>query len=131
MDKYIITDVSSSNKEIILVKLIPRTSSDKIFQEYVARVYSSCKNAAELGVRCGYDCQRTFTRHFKKSFGETPYKWMLDRKMDEIQCLILNSDITLKEITKLYNFKNITHLVNAYTSRFGMAPLKSRALATG
>ena len=145
MDKYVLSDVadctftfsnggkssvtSSPNKEIILVKLIPRTSKDKLFQEYVVRVFSSCKNAAELAVRCGYDCQKTFTRHFKKSFGETPYKWMLDRKMEEIQSLILNSDITLKELAQLYDFKNITHLVNAYSTRFGIAPLKSRALA--
>lgn len=146
MDKYVLSNVanctftfsdgekssvaSSPNKEIVVVKLIPRTSADKLFQEYIVRVFSSCKNAAELAKRCGYDCQKTFTRHFKKSFGETPYKWMLDRKMEEIRLLVLNSDISLRELAHLYDFKNITHLVNAYKNRFGVAPLKSRALAT-
>ncbi|HBG41445.1 MAG TPA: AraC family transcriptional regulator [Porphyromonadaceae bacterium] len=144
IEKYVLSDVSactftfsnggescvtsSPDQEIILMKLIPHTTKTKVFHEYVLRNYSACRNASELGIRCGYNSQKTFTRHFKKFFGETPYQWMLDKKMDEIRSLVLNSDITLKEIAELYGFKNLTHLVNAYTSRFGMPPIKSRML---
>jgi len=142
--KYLLTDVESCtftfsdglkskvipspDNEIVLVKLIPRASGSKKFEDSVLKNYMSAKNVNELAQMCRYDCVRTFTRHFKKSFGETPYQWMLDRKMEEIQSLVLNSDMTITEIARMYEFKNVSHLVNAYSKRFGVSPHKSRLL---
>lgn len=86
------------------------------------------KNVSELAGLCSYGCVRTFTRHFKKSFVQTPYQWMLDRKMEEVQSLVLNSDMSITEIAKMYDFKSVSHLVNLYSKRFGNSPYKSRLL---
>lgn len=140
--KYLLTDVESCtftfsdglkskvmpspDKEIVLVKLIPRASRSKKFEDSVLKNFMSARNVNELAMMCRYDCVRTFTRHFKKSFAQTPYQWMLDRKMEEIQSLVLNSDLTITEIAKMYEFKNVSHLVNAYSKRYGVSPNKSR-----
>lgn len=140
--KYLLTDVESCtftfsdglksrvepspDKEIVMVKLIPRASKSKKFEDSVLKNFMTAKNVNELAGMCRYDCVRTFTRHFKKSFGETPYQWMLDRKMEEIQSLVLSSDMTITEIAKMYEFKNVSHLVNAYTKRYGVSPHKNR-----
>ena len=142
--RYLLTDVESctftfsdglkskvmpsTDNEIVLVKLIPRTSRSKKFEDSVLKNFMSARNVNELAQMCRYDCIRTFTRHFKKSFGQTPYQWMLDRKMEEIQSLVLNSDMTITEIAKMYEFKNVSHLVNAYSKRYGVSPHKSRLL---
>ena len=118
--------IPSPDSEIVLVKLIPRTSKSKQFEDSVLRNYSQAKNMNELASLCKYDCLRTFTRHFKRCFGQTPYQWMLDRKMGEIQSLVLNSDISITEISRMFDFKSASHLVNAYTKRFGISPHKSR-----
>jgi AraC-like DNA-binding protein len=142
--KYLLTDVksctftfsdgmtskvkSSSDHEMVLVKLIPHSTKSKTFEDKVLKNYMATKNVTELAALCKYDCVRTFTRHFKKSFGQTPYQWMLDRKMEEIQSLVLNSDISITDIAKMYDFKSVSHLVNLYTKRFGNSPHKSRLL---
>lgn len=140
--KYLLTDVASCTftfsdglkskvspspeSEIVLVKFIPRTSKSKRFEDSVLSNYSRARNMNELAAMCKYDCVRTFTRHFKKCFGQTPYQWMLERKMEEIQSLVFNSDISITEISRMYDFKSVSHLVNAYTKRFGISPHKSR-----
>ena len=140
--KYLLTDVESCtftfsdglkskvtpspDNEIVLLKLIPRTSKSKRFEDSVLSNYSSARNMNELARLCKYDCLRTFTRHFKKCFGQTPYQWMLDRKMEEIQSLVLNSDISITEISRMYDFKSVSHLVNTYSKRFGISPYRSR-----
>ena len=142
--KYLLTDVksctftfsdgmtsrvkSSSDNEIVLVKLIPHSIRSKSFEDKVLRNYMATKNVSELASLCKYSCVRTFTRHFKKSFGQTPYQWMIDRKMEEVQSLVLNSDISITDIAKMYDFKSVSHLVNLYSKRFGNSPLKSRFL---
>ncbi len=140
--RYLLTDVESCtftfsdgmtskvkpspDNEIVLVKVIPHSTKSKTFEDKVLKNYMATKSVTELASLCNYDCVRTFTRHFKKSFGETPYQWMLDRKMEEIQSLVLNSDMSITEISKMYDFKSVSHLVNLYTKRFGNSPHKSR-----
>ncbi len=142
--KYLLTDVASCtftfsdgltskvkpspDKEIVLVKLIPHATKSKVFEDNVLKYYMVAKNVNELAKLCKYECVRTFTRHFKKSFGTTPYQWMLDRKMEEIHSLVINSDMTITEIAKMYEFKSVSHLVNLFTKRYGISPRKSRLL---
>lgn len=142
--KYLLTDVSSCtftfsdglksrvnpshDDEIVMVKFIPRTSKSKRFEDVVLNNYSFARNMNELAKLCKYDCLRTFTRHFKKCFGQTPYQWMLDRKMEEIQSLVLSSDVSITEISQMYDFKSVSHLVNSYSKRFGISPHRSRLM---
>ncbi len=142
--KYLLTDVASCtftfsdgltskvqpspDKEIVLVKLIPHATKSKVFEDSVLKNYMTAKNVNELAKMCNYACVRTFTRHFKKSFGTTPYQWMLDRKMEEIHSLVINSDMTITEISQMYDFKSVSHLVNLYSKRYGISPRKSRLL---
>ncbi|WP_298650039.1 AraC family transcriptional regulator [uncultured Proteiniphilum sp.] len=144
--KYLLTDVASCiftfsdglksrvtpspDNEIVLVKLIPRISKSKRFEDSVLSNYLSARNMSELAKFCGYDCIKTFTRHFKKCFGQTPYQWMLDRKMEEINSLVMKSDMSITEIAKMYDFKSVSHLVTLYNKHYGIPPAKSRLLGS-
>ena len=141
--KYLLTDVASCTftfsdglsskvkpspgKEIVLVKLISHTAKSKVFEKNVLRNYIYVKTMNELAKLCGYGCTKTFTRHFKKYFGQTPYQWMLDRKMEEIDFLVKNTELTITEIAEMYGFKSLSHLVNFFSKRNGIPPHKSRS----
>lgn len=140
--KYLLTDVeactftfsdglkssftTSPENEIVLVKLIPRTSKVKSFEDKVLANYNSVMTLNELATNCGYKCIRTFTRHFKNSFKQTPYQWLLERKMEEIYSMVLSSDFTITEIALMYEFKSVSHLITIFSKRFGISPLKCR-----
>ncbi|MFA7140741.1 MAG: AraC family transcriptional regulator [Proteiniphilum sp.] len=140
--KYLLTDVAactftfsdglssnldaSPDNEIVMVKLIPRVSKLKRFEELVLKNYSSAKNMSDLARLCHYDCLRSFSRHFKKCFGQTPYQWLLERKMEEVHSLVLSSDLTVTEIASIYGFRSVSHLVNLYSKWYGISPHKNR-----
>lgn len=140
--KYLLTDVASCtftfsdglksqvtpspDNDLVFVKLIPRISKIKQFEDSVMANCTSARNMSELAALCGYDCLKTFTRHFKKCFKQTPYQWILDRKMEEIHSLVTNSDIPITDIAKMYNFKSVSHLVTLYGKRYGIPPRKRR-----
>lgn len=117
---------TSPSGEVVLVKMIPKTTETQSFQDRVIQNYTSANKATELAELCGYDCMKTFTRHFKKSFGQTPYQWMLEHKLDEVSDLIVNSNMTIADIAKMYGFKNSAHFSNLYKKHFGISPLQYR-----
>lgn len=51
--------------EYIVVKFVPKGEKAK-FEQSVFINYPNSRNAKELSKRCGYNCLKTFTRHFKK-----------------------------------------------------------------
>jgi AraC-like DNA-binding protein len=118
--------IPSPDNEIVMVKLIPHTSKLKRFEDKVLANYGSVRNITELATLCGYDCVRTFTRHFKKCFKQTPYQWLLERKMEEIHSMVLSSDLTITEIARMYEFKSVSHLVNVFSKRYGISPQRCR-----
>lgn len=140
--KYLLTDVASCTftfsdglkskietspeSDLILLRLFPRRSKSKQFEDSVLSNYMSADNVPELAELCGYDTLKTFTRHFKKYFGETPYQWMIDRKMEEVRTLVLRSGMSITKISLTYGFKSISHLVNSYTRKYGISPQKDR-----
>lgn len=117
---------SPNKKEIVLVKFIPHTSKKSDFQETVIANYPLSKNVVELAALSDYTCLKKFTRHFKKYFNKTPYQWMLDRKMEEVKQLVLQSDLSISNIAKICGFNTLSHLVNSYSSRYGISPCRDR-----
>lgn len=144
IQKYVLTDVSSctftfsdgaksnvktpEGKEFVIVKFIPKSDKHREFQEGIMEHYMYAKDVQDLAEKCGYACLKTFTRHFKKAFRSTPYKWMLDRRMEDVKYLVLNSTLPISEIAQIFNFKSVSHLVNLYSDKFGIAPNKNRNL---
>lgn len=116
----------SSGDEVVMIRFISRKSRKTDFQDKVISNYLDSNDVTELANRCGYDCLKSFTRHFKKHFNNTPYQWMLERKMEEIRYLVLNSDFPIQEIASMYNFKSTAHLVNSYSAKYGIPPLRER-----
>ena len=96
------------------------------FKKCVLDNYRVAKTVTELAQLCNYDQIKTFTRHFKKVFVQTPYQWMLDRKFEEIKHLVLNSNLSIQEIAESYKFDNKSHFCNLYRKRFGVSPAKHR-----
>ncbi len=96
------------------------------FEKNVYANYRNAKTVSELAVLCNYNQIKTFTRHFKKIFGQSPYQWMLDRKFEEIQHLVLNTNISISDISETYKFENLSHFCNSYRKRYGITPTKHR-----
>lgn len=116
----------SSGEDIMMVKFRPSQDNND-FQKMVMKYFLESNTVAQLAEKCGYTCLKSFTRHFKKNFNNTPYKWMLDRRLDESRHYVLESDLTITDIAEICNFTNISHFVNLYSKRFEVTPSKDRA----
>lgn len=67
-----------------------------------------------------------FSRMFKKSLGEPPHRYMTELRLQKAKGLILESDLSLKDVAARLGFTDQSHLGNKFRQRFGISPAKAR-----
>jgi len=68
----------------------------------------------------------TFKREFKKSFNDTPAKWVLRKKLKLATELLENTSLTVGEICYECGFENQTHFSRVFKEKMGASPLQFR-----
>jgi AraC-like DNA-binding protein len=63
-----------------------------------------------------------FSRAFKIHFGESPYRYVTHRRLFKARNLIINSKLTITEISAHCGFNTVTQLSNMFTRVMGYPP---------
>lgn len=74
-------------------------------------------------------CNRSlssFKRDFYNLYGESPARWLLNKRLTHARKMICNSDNPIVDISFESGFENCTHFSHAFKKHFGISPLKYR-----
>ncbi|MCZ4279740.1 AraC family transcriptional regulator [Kiloniella laminariae] len=71
--------------------------------------------------------QASFTREFKRQYGVSPVKWLINTRLEKARGLIRDSSHSVTEIALLVGYDNISYFIKAFKTRYGMTPKKMRA----
>jgi transcriptional regulator GlxA family with amidase domain len=63
-----------------------------------------------------------FAREFKKSTGLPPHRWLLVRRIERAQDLLLNSTLSIEQIASRCGFSDQSHLTRVFTSFLRVSP---------
>ena len=69
----------------------------------------------------------TMLRHFRRTFGKSPVKYIQELRMKTAAELLLNTNMRVKEIADYFGFTSSTHFIVAFKKFFGMTPNHFRA----
>jgi AraC-like DNA-binding protein len=76
---------------------------------------------AQLAYDCGLSTSQ-FARAFRQSTGCPPHRWLLQRRINRAQDLLLTSDKTLTQIAGACGFSDQSHLTRAFGQTVGTSP---------
>jgi AraC family transcriptional regulator len=65
---------------------------------------------------------RHFTRAFRQSTGQSPHRWLTERRLDKAQGLLELTAQPLNEIAMACGFANQSHFTRTFTRATGMSP---------
>jgi AraC-like DNA-binding protein len=74
-------------------------------------------------------CNRSlssFKRDFYSVYGDSPARWLLNKRMDHALKLLTNSNNPIANISFESGFENSTHFSHAFKKHFGVSPLQYR-----
>lgn len=72
-----------------------------------------------------------FKRDFKRLFGSTPGKWLLEKRLDHALRLLSDQKKTISEAVFECGFESNAHFSRAFKLRFGKAPSEIKRLPLG
>ncbi|HEY7162194.1 MAG TPA: AraC family transcriptional regulator [Acidobacteriota bacterium] len=78
-------------------------------------------------------CHRSlssFKREFRKHFGSTPGKWLLERRLQHSASLLQATEMSITEIMCECGFEDLSHFSRAFKEKFGCSPSGYRILRT-
>lgn len=76
-------------------------------------------------------CHRSlssFKRDFRKYFGTSPGKWLLERRLIRSVSLLKTTHLSITEIMLECGFEDLSHFSKAFKEKFGQAPTMYRSL---
>jgi AraC family transcriptional regulator len=76
---------------------------------------------SQLARECGLSVSH-FTRAFRKSFGVSPYRWVLERRIDYAKALLVTSDLPIANIALQSGFSDQAAFTRAFRRIVGDSP---------
>jgi len=64
----------------------------------------------------------TFNRDFRKTFGEMPQKWLIERRLEEAKEMLGNSSSKVQDVMADVGFSNLSHFSRIFKDRYGYPP---------
>ena len=84
---------------------------------------------SDMARECGLSVSH-FTRAFRTSFGMSPYRWLLERRIDRAKALLVTSDISIADIALQSGFSDQAVFTRAFGRIVGDSPARWRRAVT-
>ena len=94
----------------------PMTDEQVPFRNLVMTHYRKANNTEELAELCGYGVH-TFRRIFKNEFGTPVYRWLIQKRAENIRYRLSMSYIPLSDIIDEFNFSSAQHF-NSFCKQY-------------
>jgi AraC-like DNA-binding protein len=68
-----------------------------------------------------------FSREFRRTFGETPHRYLLTRRLERAAALLRNTDHSVADICLDVGLRSVGSFTTSFTQTFGVSPTGYRA----
>jgi AraC-like DNA-binding protein len=81
--------------------------------------------------RAAHVSPRHFSREFRRTFGETPYQYLLTRRLERARHLLRTTDLQVAEICLEVGFTSVGSFTTTFRRRVGVSPTEYRRQKRG
>jgi AraC-like DNA-binding protein len=86
----------------------------------------ACNLSMEAFARMCHRSLSSFKRDFRKHFGETPGRWLLNRRLEYATELLRSAGKSVTQIAFESGFEDVSHFSRAFKGRYGQSPSQFR-----
>lgn len=102
-------------------------SDADIIKDYIDRNAAGVISVGELAALISKSVSQTI-RIFKKTFGITPYEYLLEQKLDRAKLMLKGSNMSVKDISAAISFSDEHYFSGLFRKKTGLSPCEYRRL---
>ncbi len=137
------TDISEIHFEIaniitqMLLSLAKSVEDNRFIPERANLIRVELNHAINTSFNLEKICEKLFIskseviRIFKKSYGITPYQYLLDLKISKAKSILESGTASVKEISEILCFSSPYHFSEVFKHKIGISPLQYRKKMRG
>lgn len=137
------TDISEIHFEAagIITQMITALAKSIEDNRFIPKRAILIRNELKYAVNGSFNldtiCEKLFIskseviRIFKKSYGVTPYQYLLDLKISTAKSILENGNASINDISEILCFANPYHFSETFKKHVGISPLKYRKKMRG
>jgi AraC-like DNA-binding protein len=95
-------------------------------RDLMDREYASPLDVAEIA-RASYMSQAHFSRQFKKAYGETPYAYLMTRRIERAKALLRQGGVSVTDVCMAVGCTSLGSFSARFTELVGQTPTSYRA----
>jgi AraC-like DNA-binding protein len=80
----------------------------------------------EALARAAHVSPRHFSRSFRRTFGETPYQYLLTRRIERARHLLRTTDLRVAEVCLMVGFTSVGSFTTTFRRQTGVSPTTFR-----
>ncbi|MBQ7364176.1 MAG: helix-turn-helix transcriptional regulator [Clostridia bacterium] len=107
-----------------------RTVIAKDIKRYIASEYHAPLSLGDIAARYGYSEDYTI-KLFKKEYGTTPYQYLIKKRLQEAERLLLSTTMSVEEISRKVGYNDFSTFYRDFKKRFGVSPGEYRIKQNG
>ena len=88
--------------------------------------YADAIRVADMAAAAGLSPAH-FSREFRQTFGETPHRYLLTRRLERAAALLRSTDRTVTDICLLVGLESVGSFTTSFRRMFGTTPTAYRA----
>ncbi|WP_223670527.1 helix-turn-helix domain-containing protein [Kangiella shandongensis] len=73
----------------------------------------------------------TFTREFKRLYGTSPNKWLIQKRLEKSSELLEKTSMSVTEVAMEVGYENVSHFIKAYKRLFDTTPKRYKSENNG
>ena len=105
-------------------------SDSVVLKRYIDKNYSGETSIGTLAALINKSESQTI-RIFKRDFGLTPHRYVLERKLEMAEILLEKSELSIRSIAEKLAFADEFYFSNSFKKRFGIPPSIYREISRG
>ncbi len=128
----IVLDQKKSAAEIFSINSVKSSTRKDLFRKlhlakfYIDTEYMSIKSISQIA-RESCLSEYHFLRLFKLLFNQSPYQYLLERKLDHAHKLVLDEGMNVTEVASRMHYQDIASFSKAYKKKYGYTPSRTGA----
>ncbi|UCI09052.1 helix-turn-helix transcriptional regulator [Mesorhizobium sp. B1-1-8] len=120
-----VSGTNAARQPLMNVKGGLSARSSRKVQEFLNENFSRKLTLAEIAAVCGLSPYH-FVRAFSKTFGASPYQYVLDLRLDFAEGLLADSSMTIADIAHVSGFSSQSHFTTTMKKYRHVTPLQAR-----